>query len=106
MYVLKTAVYLLNRIPSKAVSKTPFELWIGRKPSLRHLHVWGCLTKARVYNPHEMKLDSQTISGYFIGYLKKSKGYRFYCPNHNSRIIEMGNAKFIENGEVSGSANK
>ena len=30
----------------------------------------------------------------------------FYCPNHSSRIIEMGNAKFIENGEVSGSANK
>ena len=42
MYALKTAVYLLNRVPSKAVSKTPFELWTGRKPSLRHLHVWGC----------------------------------------------------------------
>ena len=42
MYALKTAMYLLNRVPSKAVSKTPFELWTGRKPSLRHLHVWGC----------------------------------------------------------------
>ena len=40
IYSLKTAVYLLNRIPSKAVPKTPFELWTGgRKPSLRHLHV-------------------------------------------------------------------
>ena len=58
MYALKTAVYLLNRIPSKAVPKTPFELWTGRKPSLRHLHVWGCPAEARVYNPHEMKLDS------------------------------------------------
>ena len=27
MYALKTAVYLLNRVPSKVVSKTPFELW-------------------------------------------------------------------------------
>ena len=27
MYALKTVVYLLNRVPSKAVSKTPFELW-------------------------------------------------------------------------------
>ena len=26
MHALKTAVYLLNRIPSKAVPKTPFEL--------------------------------------------------------------------------------
>ena len=27
MYALKTAMYLLNRVPSKAVQKTPFELW-------------------------------------------------------------------------------
>ena len=57
-YALKNAVYLLNRIPSKAVPKNPFELWSGRKPSLRHLHVWGCLAEARMYNPHEKKLDS------------------------------------------------
>ena len=104
IYAFKTAVYLLNRIPSKAVPKTPFELWTGRKPSLRHLHVWGCPVEARVYNPHEKKLDSRTVRGYFIGYPEKSKGYRFYCPNHSSRIVETGNAKFIENGEVSGSA--
>ena len=59
-----------------------------------------------MYNPHEMKLDSQTVSGYFIGYPEKSKGYRFYSPNHSSTIIETGNAKLIENGEVSGSAKK
>jgi len=106
MYALKTVVYLLNRIPSKAVPKTPFELWTGRKPSLRHLHVWGCQAEARVYNPHEKKLDSRTVSGYFIGYPEKSKGYRFYCPNHSSRIVETGNAKFIENGEVSGSVER
>ena len=27
MEALKTAAYLLNRIPTKAVPKTPFELW-------------------------------------------------------------------------------
>nr|KYP40054.1 Retrovirus-related Pol polyprotein from transposon TNT 1-94 [Cajanus cajan] len=102
-YALKTAMYLLNRVPSKAVPKTPFELWIGRKPSLRHLHVWGCPAEIRFYNPKEKKLDARTISGYFIGYPEKSKGYRFYCPNHTTRIIETGNARFIENGEVSGS---
>ena len=40
---LKTAAYILNRVPTKAVSKTPFELFKGWKPSLRHMHVWGCL---------------------------------------------------------------
>ena len=103
MYALKTTMYLLNRVPSKAVQKTPFELWTGRKPSLRHLHVWGCQAEIRVYNPHEKKLDARTISGYFIGYLEKSKGYRFYCPTHSTRIVETGNARFIENGETNGS---
>ena len=40
MYALKTVMYLLNKVPSKVVQKTPFELWTSRKPSLRHLHVW------------------------------------------------------------------
>ena len=39
IYALKTATYILNRVPSKAVPMTPFELFKGRKPSLRHLRV-------------------------------------------------------------------
>ena len=54
---LKTAVYILNRVPSKAVAKTPYELWTGKKPSIRHLHVWGCPAQARPYGPNEKKLD-------------------------------------------------
>ena len=101
-YALKVAMYLQNKVPSKAIQKKPFELWTRRKPSLRHLHVWGCPAEIRYYNPHEKKLDARIISGYFIGYLEKSKGFRFYCPNHITMIIESGNARFIENDEVSG----
>ena len=36
---VKTVVYILNRVPSKAVAKTPYELWTSKKPSIRHLHV-------------------------------------------------------------------
>jgi len=39
MYDLKTVMYLLNRVPSKAIQKTPYELWTSKKPSLRHLYV-------------------------------------------------------------------
>ena len=79
---LKTAVYILNRVPTKAVSKTPFESFKGWKPSLRHIRVWGCSSEVRIYNPQERKLDQRTISGYFIGYAERSKGNRFYCPSH------------------------
>ena len=82
--------------------KTPFELW-SRKPSLRHLHVWGFQAEVRIYNLQEKKPDERTISGYCIGYPKKSKGYMFYCPTYSTRIVKTGNARFIENGEISGS---
>ena len=68
---LKTAIYLLNRVPNKATINTSYELWTGRKPSLKHLHIWGCPAQARPYVPKERKLDSITISYNFFGYSKK-----------------------------------
>ncbi|RVX03485.1 Retrovirus-related Pol polyprotein from transposon TNT 1-94 [Vitis vinifera] len=66
-------MYILNRVPTKVVPKTPFELWKCWKPSLRHIRVWECPSEVRVYNPQEKKLDPRTISAYFIGYAERSK---------------------------------
>ena len=92
---LKTANYICNRTPSKAIEKTSFELWCGRKPSLHHCHVWGCHAEARVYNPNLSKLDSKSISCYFIGYPEKSKGYKLYSAKHKPRIFETHQVKFL-----------
>ena len=94
---LKTAAYILNRVPTKAVSKMPFELFKGWKPSLIYMRVWGCPSEVRIYNSQENKLDLRTISGYFIGYAEKFKGYKFYYPHHSLRFVESRNAKFLEN---------
>jgi hypothetical protein len=40
MEVLKAAVHILNRIPSKSMPKILYELWTGRKPTLNYLYVW------------------------------------------------------------------
>ncbi|GJU71726.1 putative zinc finger, CCHC-type containing protein [Tanacetum coccineum] len=40
---LRTAVHILNRVPSKSVLKTPYEIWTRRKPSLRYLQVDQCV---------------------------------------------------------------
>ncbi|RDX82698.1 hypothetical protein CR513_36482, partial [Mucuna pruriens] len=39
---LKTVIYILNRVPSKAANKTPYKLWTDKKPSIKHLHIWNC----------------------------------------------------------------
>ena len=38
---LRTTTYILNKVPSKFVPKTPFELLLGKKPNLHHFCVWG-----------------------------------------------------------------
>ena len=40
-YALETADYILNLVPSMSVPTTATELWTGRKPSLKHIRLWG-----------------------------------------------------------------
>ena len=47
-----TAVYIKDRLPSpKCPLKTPFELTYKYKPSVKHMHVFGC--RAFVLTPAE-----------------------------------------------------
>ena len=36
---LKTTAYVLNQVPTKAITNTPFEQFKGWKPSLQHMRV-------------------------------------------------------------------
>ena len=74
---LKTAVYILNRVPSKAVNKTPYELWTGKKPSIRHLHVWGCPAEARPYRPNERNWTQGLLAVILWDTLRGLKGISF-----------------------------
>ncbi|KAL8161786.1 hypothetical protein V2J09_013275 [Rumex salicifolius] len=98
---LKTTIYILNRVPSKAVAKTTYEIWTRKKSSIRHLHIWGCPTESRPYRPNKRKLDSKTINCYFIGYAKRSCGFKCYDPTNRS-FFETKNAKFLEDVEFGG----
>ena len=64
---LKIVVYVLNRVTSRVVPMTPFELWNGWKPSLNHLHIWDCSAEVRIYNSNMKKLDLRTTSEFFYG---------------------------------------
>ncbi|GJS71756.1 hypothetical protein Tco_0704597 [Tanacetum coccineum] len=41
-YALEIAAHILNLVPTKKVSKTPFEMWMGKRPYLGHIKIWGC----------------------------------------------------------------
>ncbi|KAM1818379.1 hypothetical protein ACFX11_000180 [Malus domestica] len=92
-YALYTAAYLLNREPSKSVSQTPYEIWHGRKPSLKHIKIWGC--EAYVKKLKATKLEARSVRCYFVGYPKETMGYEFYHPD-DQKVFVARTAKFLE----------
>ncbi|XP_019228939.1 PREDICTED: uncharacterized protein LOC109210022 [Nicotiana attenuata] len=75
---VKTAVYLINRIPSSVLArKTPFELLYGKISRLDHLRVFVYLCYASNL-PKGDKFAPKARKGVSTGYAETQKGYRLY----------------------------
>ena len=46
---LDTTCIILNKVSSKSIEKTPYEILTGRKPTLSYLRVWRCPTYVKHY---------------------------------------------------------
>ncbi|CAL2256801.1 unnamed protein product [Prunus armeniaca] len=92
-YALQTATYLLNRVPSKSVPRTTYEMWFGRKPSLNHLKIWGCPAYVKKHDIE--KLDARSEMCRFNRYLKETLGYYFYHPNKQNVFVARS-ARFLK----------
>ncbi|KAH9686891.1 hypothetical protein KPL70_014557 [Citrus sinensis] len=57
--------------------------------------------EARPYRPHERKLDSKTVSSYFVSYAERSRGFKFYDPS-TRLIFKTGAATFFKDVEFEG----
>jgi hypothetical protein len=78
---VNTAVYILNRCPTKSViGMTPFEAWYGKKPAVHHLKTFGCIAYVRNTTPHLKKLEDRGRKMIFVGYERGTKAYRAYDP--------------------------
>ena len=71
-YTLEAAVYILNKVPSKSVSSTLYEIWKEKRPNLKYLKIWGC--PAYVKNIDGHKLNARSEKYRFVGYSKESVG--------------------------------
>jgi hypothetical protein len=43
------------------------------------------------------------VSCHFISYPDKSRGFRFYCPDRYTKIVEMRHTVFLEDEVIRGS---
>jgi hypothetical protein len=66
---VNTVVYLLNRVPMKAVEgKTSFEAWYGKKPTVHHLKTFGCIVYVKIMTLHLKKMEDRGRTMIFVGY--------------------------------------
>jgi hypothetical protein len=92
-YALETAVFTLNRVPTKSVERTPYEIWTGKHLGLSFLNVWGC--EAYVKCLMSDKLTPKSDKCFFVGYRRETKGYYFY-NKAESKVFVACNGIFLE----------
>jgi hypothetical protein len=89
------AIYIINCSPTKALNnRISYEAWLGRKPAVSHLRVFGCLAFGMELG-HIGKLDDRSTTGVFIGYAEGSKAYRILDPG-TQRVCTTRNVMFNE----------
>ncbi|GKD41822.1 putative ribonuclease H-like domain-containing protein [Tanacetum coccineum] len=70
----------------KPQNKTPYELFLGRKPALSFMRPFGCPVTILNTIDHLGKFDGKADEGFFVGYSTNSKAFRVF--NSRTRIVE------------------
>lgn len=99
------AIYIHNRsITSANTSKTPDEIWSGKKPHISHLRVFGCDAFVHIPDADRTKLQNKSRKGIFIGYDELKQGYRVY-DIETKKVIVSRDVLFNENSFTFGRGN-
>ncbi|KAJ9546343.1 hypothetical protein OSB04_018886 [Centaurea solstitialis] len=95
---VNTTCYTQNRsMIVKRFRRTPYELFRNRKPSIEHLHIFGCVYYILNNKDNLGKFDSKSDDGIFLGYSSISKTYRVFNKRRQT-IEETIHVKFDESG--------
>ncbi|GKE15685.1 ribonuclease H-like domain-containing protein [Tanacetum coccineum] len=85
--VVNTACYVQNKVlVIKLHNKTPYELFLGRKPALSFMRPFGCPVTILNTIYHLGKFDGKADEGFFVEYSTNSKSFRVF--NSRTRIVE------------------
>lgn len=78
---VRHATYIINRVTTRVlIDQTPYEAYKGRKPSLGHIRVFGCVCHAKIDRHQLRKLDDRSQMLVHLGTEHGSKAYRLLEP--------------------------
>ncbi|KAJ9538691.1 hypothetical protein OSB04_031424 [Centaurea solstitialis] len=76
---VRTAIFLINRIPSKLLNnKTPYELMYGKIPDYSTIRVFGCLSFASTLPSSRHKFSPRAVPCVLIGFPSHMKAYKLF----------------------------
>lgn len=85
--LVSTSIYILNRTgKSSKEGISPYELWIGKKPRIKHLRIIGSTCYAHVPDQKRRKMDRKAVKGYLIGY-DGDERYRIWIKEENKIVL-------------------
>nr|GEY05797.1 hypothetical protein [Tanacetum cinerariifolium] len=98
---IATACYTKNRsIIISTHGKTSYHIINDKKPSIKHLHIFGCICYITKDGENLHKMNEKEDPCILVGYSTQSKGYRVY--NKRTRLIVKSiHIRFDEIKEVS-----
>lgn len=95
-----SATFIQNRVIWKGLTKTPFELWFGRKPNYANLGIFGTKCYVKVQDGNRRKFDMKAVEARLMGHDMQSKAYRCYVPSKGTIVISR-DVKIIQEDTVS-----
>ena len=74
-------------------------MFIGKKPELSHLKLFGCPVVVHIPKEKRTKLDPSRKKGIFVGYYEVSKAFKIYIPGYRHMEINR-DVIFTENASL------
>ena len=84
-----TATYLRNRmvLTTLKIGETPYLLWYGEKPNLKHVRVFGSIVYTHIPDRNRKKLDKKAQKLRFIGYTGTANNYKVWDEEKHKSYV-------------------
>jgi len=96
-HAVRHATVVRNRVLTKVAGDVwvPLERWIGRKPPVDMIRVFGCMAVALIPKHHRSKLGAAATWCVHLGLAVESKGWLLWEPVRNV-LFDSRDVKFLE----------
>ena len=92
-YAVAMSAYIRNRCFVQRTKQTPFFNFIGKKPNLSNMHVFGTVCYGLEHG--QAKLESRSTKGIFVGYDRYSPAFLMFDPS-DRKVKKYRCVKFLD----------